>query len=55
MQLTREIRDFNYPSFKTGLSSFGNIEDKLNTAGTKKVKQCEYLNSEIVFKYSNGM
>ena len=55
MQLTREIWNFNYPSFKAGLSLFGNLEDKLKTAGTKKVKKCEYSNSEIVFEYSNGM
>ena len=47
MQLTSEIRSFNYPSFKVGLSSFGNLEDKLNTAGTKKVKKMQ------IFKFGN--
>ena len=54
MQLTRKVSGFD-PFFKEVYkSSFGNLEDKLNTVGTNG-KKCEYSNSEIVFEYSNGM
>ena len=52
MQLTREISGFKYPTFKAGISSSGNLDDKFNTAGTKKTKKCEYSNSEIVFEWN---